>query len=126
MQNAQVVQKLKELGKEIGKEKLVLLKGQGGGGWFVADTRHVTTAELRKMGLPSDALAVALLVEDSEKEKLVLNALVKKLRKHADVATVYAEIGVGENPLLPVTSIRAKTNSQGLFVIVKGVVEPSL
>ena len=74
MQNSEVVQKLKELGMEIGGEKLVFLNGHGGGGWFVADVRRVTTAELREIGLPSKTLAVAL-VEDSEKENLMLNAL---------------------------------------------------
>jgi hypothetical protein len=118
MQNSEVVQKLKELGKEIGEEKLVFLNGHGGGGWFVADARRVTTAELREMGLPSKTLGVAL-VEDSEKENLMLNALVKKLGKYADSAVIYAEIGPLENPLLQVCSIRAGTPAEHWVVNVR-------
>jgi hypothetical protein len=112
MRKTDVVQKLTELGKELGQKTLVCLKGDALGGWFVADARHIKVAELKAMGLPSETLAVALVVEDSKREKVTLNELVKKLGKYADSAVVYAEIGPLENPLLQVCSIRAGTTAE--------------
>jgi hypothetical protein len=123
MQNADMVVKLKELKKEVGGKALIRLEDGSFGGWFVEDVRRVRSAEIREMGLPSETLAVALVIADSEREMLTLNALVKKLSKQANIAGVYAEIGLADNPLLPVITIRAETTSGRCVIIVCCAVE---